>query len=382
MRTSLVAGGMAVVVASMAIGSAADALEGTVHYVSVDDLRLQQEGYIVSIHEYLEITADPAGTLRIEAGYQHMGTSALSMLQILASEVQLRPDVGPEDLGRLDIPRMRRVAMTGEVAIEPGTLTWTADSLTPTLIEPGIEARGEDPRPSPFQIGEPRVTLERQGGTATDLGDRFSVIVDGRAHEYRRMDARLLPLAGYLAWMTESSVVQSRSCFLPIADAYLQGEAHAFSEAALSELRETAADMPGLAILEERGFGVALTHSLDAALAASEALNDWLAVQVEAVGVEAAMSALNTDRAAVSDEMLDWARSLDERMILTERLHILPGDPEWPAEGEQTDMRALFELVTARYETDPWSQTAPMASALARHGWVSVLGLLLHMECG
>ncbi len=381
MRASLVAAGMVALVTCMVSGSVAHASEVTAHYVSVDDLRLQQEGYIVSIHEYLEIKTDPAGTLRIEAGYQHMGTSALSMLQLLASEVQFRPDVGPEDLGRLDIPRMRRVAMTGRVVVEPGTLSWTADTLTPTLIEPGIEARGENPRPSPFQIDEPRVTLEREGGAATDLGDQFSVIVDGRVHEYRRMDPRLLPLAGYLAWMTESSVVLTRSCFLPIADAYLHGETYAFSEAALSELRALAADTPGFAILEERGFGEAFTYSLDAALAAREALNDWLAAEVEAVGIELAMSALDISGAAVSDAMRDWARSLDDRMILAERLHILPGDPEWPADGEQADMQALIELVTARYEADPWSETSPMASAFVRHGWVSMLWLLLHMEC-
>ncbi len=381
MRASLVASRIVLLVSGMAIAPAVGAHERAAHYVSVDDLRLQQAGFITPIHEYLEITTDPTGTLRIEAGYQHMGTSAHTMLQILTAELDYLPDAGPEVFGRLDIPRLRRVAMTGKLVVEPGTLTWAAETLTPTIIEPGFEVRAGNPRLSPFQISDTPVTLRREGGNDTDLGDRFSVIVDGHLHAYRRMDARLLPLAGFLAWMTESSVAQTQGCFLPIADAYLQGETYVFSEAALAELRETAADTPGFAILEERGFGVALTHFLDAALAASEALSGWIAAEVEAIGIEAAIAALDFDTSTDTEATVAWGHALQARLIMTERLHILPGDPEWPAAGEQPDIPALYELVTARYEADPWSVTSPMASALAHQGWVSVLFILLYAEC-
>ena len=47
----------------------------------------------------------------------------------------------------------------------------------------------------------------RLGGGMTDLGEGFSLMVDGQLHSYLRRDPRVLPLAGYLAYAVLAFIV-------------------------------------------------------------------------------------------------------------------------------------------------------------------------------
>lgn len=353
------------------------------HYVSLDDMRLAREGYITPVYEYVDVSRDQDGNLRFEVGYQHTGSSALSMLRVLSDAriaMDLTDDV-PVPLGQVDIASLRRIGMTGTFALGSGTLAWSADSLTPTAVEVVLAARGDDPRPSPFQSGAAEASVERRGGTATELGDKFGIVVDGQLHEYRRMDAQVLGLSSYLAWATSLSVSQTRACLAPMAQAYLNREIYRFSEQAIAVVRESAAGEPALALIEQHGYGVALNHFLDHALPARAAINSWLVAQADIMGVDDVLSALEYGGDDPRPELEAWEQTANLVVMLYEGFHILPGDPDHPADLATLDVRALHDRAAERYASDPWAETGPRTSAYAGGGWATLLWPLLAAEC-
>lgn len=370
-----------VLAATMAIVVSARAQE-VAHYVSVDDFRAMEEGLIVPTHEYVDVVIGPDGRGTIEVGFQHMGTSALDMLRVIGdTSHDLREGFAPLDLGTLDLADLRRVVMTGTVAVEPGRLSWTADELA-SSAEDGLRAgRGGDPHVSPFRSGPVGDGVVRIGGGATDLGEGFSLMVDGQLHSYLRRDPRVLPLAGYLAYATELSVGRTRDCFGLLAEDYLNGRIYTFDPDAVAELEAIAADAPGLAILQEHGYGAGLKRFLDSGLAARAALNAWLSDEIDRVGLDFALDAFDYQGRGTEDQV-EWAQRVTIIARVIEGLHILPGDPEFPGDDWRQRFPDLVEAATARYQADPWSETGPFTSAYAGQGWAGLVGLLLSFECG
>lgn len=372
-----------IVLACLVAAGAAQGQDELAHYVSLDDLRLAREGYITPVYEYVDVSTAPDGTLQFEIGYQHTGASALSMLHIVADtrSTMARFEGQPAPLGRIDVERLRRIGMTGAFSLGPGTLAWTADGFTPTTVEPLLTARDHDPRPSPFQSAGGEASVERRGGTATDLGDKFGIVVDGQLHEYRRLDARVLSLSGFLAWSASLSVSQTRACFAPVAQAFLDGEAYQFSEQAIAAVRESAAGEPALALIEQHGYGVALNHFLDRALTARAAIDAWLAGQADIMGIDDVLTALEYGGDDPRPELEAWKQTANLVVMLYEGFHILPGDPDHPNDLAALDVRALHDRAAERYAIDPWAETGPRTSAYTDGGWVTLLWPLLAAEC-
>ncbi len=368
------------------LGCGAAGAEVTVlHYVSADDFALQESGQLIAIHEYVEITLDPAGPDWIEVGYQHWSHNAVEFLDFVGFEfdyiLQDLPDLTVADLGRLDLVNLRRVAMTGTVEIGPDTLTWEVVELMPTPAQGPYDLLHGSVRPSPFQMEGERITVGRRGGSETELGDSLVIVAGHEEHRYRLADPAAVSLTAFLPTITERSIIQTRNCMAPVAEAYLAGEAYAFSAAAIAELEALAEGEPALALLQQRGYGVALEHFLDDALLAKRALGKWLTAEVESFGLEQAISSFSAD-----DALSDAQRAWTERVRVADRimtgLHILPGDERFPADpiaGEQ--FAELVEVSIEAYHADPWSQTGPFTNAIAGRGWVGMVLLLLSFEC-
>ena len=371
----------AVVAVAMAIAVGARAQQ-TAHYVSVNDFVAMEEGLIIPTHEYVDVTLGPDGHGTIEVGFQHMGTSALDMVRIIGDSTHdLREGFGPADLGTFDLANLRRVVMTGTVVVEPGRLSWTADELAGTADDGLRAGRGGDPHVSPFRSGPVGDGVVRLGGGMTDLGEGFSLMVDGQLHSYLRRDPRVLPLAGYLAYATELSVGRTRDCFGPMAEEYLNGQLHTFDPDAVAELVAAAEGSPGLALLQEHGYGTALKHFLDSGLAARAAMNAWLAEEIDRVGLDFALDAFDYQGRGTEDEVA-WAQRATFISRVIEGMHVLPGDPEFPGDDWRQRFPDLVEAAAARYVADPWSETGPFTSAYAGQGWVGQILLLLSFECG
>jgi len=350
------------------------------YYVSVNDIQLSHDGVIVPVHEYVEVVLGPDGKGTIEVGFQQNGASAVDMLRILGGEALLHePPIDPAALGELDMDALQRVVMTGTVQVAPGRLTWEPDMLAPAAAE-GLRAGGSDPHVSPLRQEPPAGGAELSGGGERDLGDSFTLTVDGVAHSYRRADPRLWQLTSFLAYATEQSIIRSAACYTPIAQAYLDGRPYPFGAQAVAQLEEAAADRPGLATLREHGYGEALNHFLDAALEARATLNAWLADEVAREGLDFVMSALNSFLVETTSAQQDWAGRAMMMARLVEQMHILPGDPDFPADP-QAEFGALAQALLDRYAADPWATTGPWTSAYTGGGWVSLVLVLLTYEC-
>ena len=379
-------GGAVFAVAYVAIATAASG-QDVAHYVSVDDLDLHDQGWVIPIYEYVDVALGPDGRGTIEVGFQHYGSSTITMLEHLAMEMLVGPASGfdPADLGRLDPANVRRVVMTGTVHVEPERLSWSVEMLAPLATEPFRTGSGEEPRISPFWVEAPEAGIRRIGGNAADLGEGFSLAVDGDLHRYVRRDPRLLPLASFLSRTNGLSIVESRACILPIAQTYLDGGTYTFSGEAVAALEVEMADEPGLALLQERGYGAALTLFLDGALAARAALNGWIDGEVKRLGLAFVLPAMEFASASLSDEQLEWSRQVTAASILIEQMHILPGDPNYP-DGDLSSqipshMLVLMNEQVDQYNADPWSMTGPRTNAFVGRGWVSLLSRLLALEC-
>ncbi|MEQ9812796.1 MAG: hypothetical protein RLO50_08435 [Azospirillaceae bacterium] len=349
------------------------------HYVSVNDLQLSHDGIIIPVHEYVDVVLGPDGKGTIEVGFQHYGASAVDMLRLLGGEAILHePPIEPADLGEFDMDSLQRVVMTGTVQVGPGRLTWEPDMLAPAAAE-GLRAGGNDPHVSPFRLAPPAGGAELSGGGESDLGDSFTLMVDGVVHSYRRADPRLWQLTTFLAYTTEQSIIRSTPCYTPVAQAYLDGRPYPFGAQAVAQLEEAAADRPGLAILQERGHGAALNHFLDAALEARGALNAWVGEEVDREGLGFVMTALNSFLVEPTTAQQAWATRAEMMVRLIEQMHILPGDPDFP-----DDLQAAFgDLARAqadRYAADPWATTGPWTNAYTG-GWATLVLMLLTFEC-
>ncbi|MEM7445941.1 MAG: hypothetical protein AAF414_21645 [Pseudomonadota bacterium] len=381
--------GVIALTAAIGLASAADqdalAQDAVAHYVSVDDLRYLEDGVITPLHEYVEITTVPDGPDRIEVGYQHIGTSSYWMLTYISWSMDDLSQVDDAAIfGRLDPMNQRRIGLSGTASVADGYLTWEAEEHY--AIDPLRTLPGEDPRPSPFLTEGTQATLD-VGGRAispdsdviTALGDGFILTANGREHSFQRVDPRRLPLANFLATVTDSSVAATRDCMADIADAYLAGQPYIFSDRAIAEVEARMGDSPGWPIVQERGAGIALKHFLGAALEAQTALNERLAAEIETFGLLALMQAW----AHVPTEGLgeDWRIEQGATELVIQGLHILPGDPRFPDQPVSEALQALIDETVAAYEADPWSQTGPYISARVDGGWVSNVAFLILAEC-
>lgn len=357
-------------IALAARGAAAQPLEG--FFVSVDDQRLMAAGHIVPIFEYVEIA--PGGG-RIETGYLHLGQADV-MLNVLA-KASRHFGVPAANLGEISLAEGRRLALSGPLTVTADHLSWTAERLAKTSVEPG---RPETPRASPFI----RAATLADGGQAQLAyrldGDRLTVWSeppDG-SHEYRRSDPDVLRMLGLIVYQQNISIIVHFPCLEPLAEALALGRPYDFDPAALAawEAAEAAQGPDGAALaaeMEARGLLALAAGFFGAILEAEEragALMDAFVAERHG-GFAGYVATMDDDTFAVDADV-------QARLLAIRRLHVF--DPPTGGETGNNWFLRLLDEQAARLEADPWSVTAPILHAMAGDTWVTALDALIAAE--